>query len=31
VEIEDLRRLDPDLATFTNVNKLEELEGMRRG
>jgi molybdenum cofactor guanylyltransferase len=30
VEIEDLRRLDPDLATFTNVNKLEELEGMRR-
>jgi molybdopterin-guanine dinucleotide biosynthesis protein A len=31
VEIEDMRDLDPDLATFTNVNKLEELERMRKG
>jgi molybdopterin-guanine dinucleotide biosynthesis protein A len=31
VDIEDLRRMDPDLATFTNVNKLEELEKMRKG
>lgn len=31
VDIEDLRRMDPDLATFTNVNKLEELERMRKG
>jgi molybdopterin-guanine dinucleotide biosynthesis protein A len=30
VGIDELRRLDPDLKTFTNVNKLEELEGMRR-
>jgi molybdopterin-guanine dinucleotide biosynthesis protein A len=30
VEIEDLRQMDPDLATFTNVNKLEELERIRR-
>jgi molybdopterin-guanine dinucleotide biosynthesis protein A len=29
VEIEDLRRMDPELATFTNVNKLEELERMK--
>jgi molybdopterin-guanine dinucleotide biosynthesis protein A len=31
VEIDELRRLDPDLKTFTNVNKLEELERMKRG
>jgi molybdopterin-guanine dinucleotide biosynthesis protein A len=31
VEIDELRRLDPDLKTFTNVNKLEELERIRRG
>jgi molybdopterin-guanine dinucleotide biosynthesis protein A len=30
VGIEDLRRLDPGLATFTNVNKLEELERMKK-
>ena len=31
VGIDELRRLDPDLKTFTNVNKLEELERMKRG
>jgi molybdopterin-guanine dinucleotide biosynthesis protein A len=31
VEIEDLRQMDPDLASFTNVNKLEELERMKEG
>jgi molybdopterin-guanine dinucleotide biosynthesis protein A len=31
VEIDELRRLDPDLKTFTNVNKIEELERMKRG
>jgi len=31
VEIEDLRQMDPDLATFTNVNQLEELERIRKG
>jgi molybdopterin-guanine dinucleotide biosynthesis protein A len=31
VEIEDLRQMDPDLVTFTNVNKIEELEKIRRG
>jgi len=30
VEIDELRRLDPDLKTFTNVNKIDELEGMKR-
>ena len=30
VEIEELREMDPELKTFTNVNKLEELERMRR-
>jgi len=31
VEIEDMRDLDPELATFTNINKLEELERMKQG
>jgi molybdopterin-guanine dinucleotide biosynthesis protein A len=31
VEIDELRRMDPDLKTFTNVNKIEELEGMKKG
>jgi molybdopterin-guanine dinucleotide biosynthesis protein A len=31
VEIDELRRLDPELKTFTNVNKIEELERMKRG
>lgn len=31
VEIEELRRMDPDLATFTNVNKIEELERIKKG
>jgi molybdopterin-guanine dinucleotide biosynthesis protein A len=31
VDIHELRRLDPDLKTFTNVNKLEELERIKRG
>jgi len=31
VEIEDMRDLDPGLATFTNVNKLEDLERMKKG
>ena len=30
VGIDELKRLDPELATFTNVNKLEELERMKR-
>jgi molybdopterin-guanine dinucleotide biosynthesis protein A len=30
VEIEELRSMDPELATFTNVNKIEELERMKR-
>jgi molybdopterin-guanine dinucleotide biosynthesis protein A len=30
VEIDELRRLDPDLKTFTNVNRPEELERIRR-
>jgi molybdopterin-guanine dinucleotide biosynthesis protein A len=29
VEIEELREMDPELKTFTNVNKLEELERMK--
>jgi molybdopterin-guanine dinucleotide biosynthesis protein A len=29
VEIEDMRDLDPDLATFTNINKIEDLERMK--
>jgi len=31
VPVEDLRRLDPDLRTFTNINKLEELEQINAG
>jgi molybdopterin-guanine dinucleotide biosynthesis protein A len=31
VEIEDMRDLDPELATFTNINKLEELERIKKG
>ncbi len=31
VEIGDLRQIDPDLMTFTNVNKIEELERIRKG
>jgi molybdopterin-guanine dinucleotide biosynthesis protein A len=30
VPVESLRDLDPDLATFTNINHLEELEAMRK-
>jgi len=29
VEIGDLRRMDPELVSFTNVNKLEELEKVK--
>jgi molybdopterin-guanine dinucleotide biosynthesis protein A len=31
VPVEDLRRLDPGLRTFTNINKLEELEQINAG
>ncbi|MDD1665274.1 MAG: molybdenum cofactor guanylyltransferase [Methanomicrobiales archaeon] len=31
VEIDELRRLDPELKTFTNVNKIEELERIKKG
>jgi len=31
VEIEDLRELDPELAAFTNINKIEELEKLKKG
>lgn len=31
VGIDELRGLDPELKTFTNVNKIEELERMKRG
>jgi molybdopterin-guanine dinucleotide biosynthesis protein A len=31
VEIEELRQMDPELATFTNVNKIEDLEKIRKG
>ena len=31
VEIDELRGMDPELKTFTNVNKVEELERMKRG
>jgi molybdopterin-guanine dinucleotide biosynthesis protein A len=31
VEIEELRRKDPELETFTNINKIEELEKLRKG
>ena len=31
VEIDELRRMDPELMTFTNVNKIEELEKIRKG
>ena len=31
VEIEDLRELDPGLEAFTNINKIEELEELRKG
>ncbi|HVN65873.1 MAG TPA: molybdenum cofactor guanylyltransferase [Methanomicrobiales archaeon] len=30
VEIEDLRKMDPELATFMNINKIEELEEMKK-
>jgi len=26
IPVDDLRRYDPDLKTFTNINKIEELE-----
>ena len=26
VSVEDLRKFDPELKTFTNINKLEDLE-----
>jgi molybdopterin-guanine dinucleotide biosynthesis protein A len=26
IKVEDLRGFDPDLLTFTNINKIEELE-----
>jgi len=28
LSVEELREFDPDLITFTNINKLEELETM---
>jgi molybdopterin-guanine dinucleotide biosynthesis protein A len=31
VEIEELRQMDPELATFTNVNKIEDLERLKKG
>jgi molybdopterin-guanine dinucleotide biosynthesis protein A len=31
VEIEELRQMDPELATFTNVNKIEDLERIKKG
>jgi molybdopterin-guanine dinucleotide biosynthesis protein A len=30
VPVQDLRDLDPDLVTFTNINRLEDLEAMNR-
>jgi len=30
ISVETLRELDPSLVTFTNINRLEELEGMKR-
>ena len=29
VPVEELRRFDPRLKTFTNINKLEDLEQIR--
>jgi molybdopterin-guanine dinucleotide biosynthesis protein A len=31
VQIEELRAMDPDLKTFTNINKIDELERIREG
>jgi len=31
LSVEELREFDPDLITFTNINKLEELETMEIG
>ncbi len=31
VEIEELRRMDPELATFTNINRVEDLEKLAGG
>ena len=31
VEIEDLREIDPGLVAFTNINKIEELERLKKG
>jgi molybdopterin-guanine dinucleotide biosynthesis protein A len=31
VSVEDLRRFDPELKTFTNINKVEDLEQMNAG
>ncbi|MGE5831565.1 MAG: molybdenum cofactor guanylyltransferase, partial [Methanomicrobiales archaeon] len=31
VKIEELRQMDPDLKTFTNINKIEELEKIKGG
>ena len=31
VPVDGLRELDPALVTFTNINRLEELEGLKRG
>jgi molybdopterin-guanine dinucleotide biosynthesis protein A len=31
IPVEDLRRFDPKLKTFTNINKLEELDRINRG
>jgi molybdopterin-guanine dinucleotide biosynthesis protein A len=30
VSVEELRKVDPDLITFTNINKLEDLETIRK-
>jgi molybdopterin-guanine dinucleotide biosynthesis protein A len=31
VPVEDFRTIDPDLRTFLNINRLEDLEGMDQG
>jgi molybdopterin-guanine dinucleotide biosynthesis protein A len=30
IPVDELRAFDPDLRTFTNINKLEELEHINR-
>jgi molybdopterin-guanine dinucleotide biosynthesis protein A len=31
VPVSELRNIDPDLSTFTNINKLEDLEDLPKG